>query len=92
MVNQMHFNTEQVTPVGTEWIVQRVLAAWRGVSQRRSTGEADSTPSTAVPRATSASSVSLGVLSWIIFVFTNLFVWIFHILMSFLWACFISVK
>lgn len=49
MVNQMHLNSEQVTPVGAERPVQRVLAAGRGVSQRRSTGESDSTPSTAVP-------------------------------------------
>lgn len=33
-----------------------------------------------------------GVLSWIVFVFTSLFVWIFPILMSFLWVFFISVK
>lgn len=49
MVNQMRLNSEQVTPVGAEWPAQRVLAAGRGVSQRRSTGESDATPSPAVP-------------------------------------------
>lgn len=49
MMNQMHLNPEQITGVGSEWAAQRVLAAGRGVSQRSSAGESDSTASTATP-------------------------------------------
>lgn len=53
-MNQTHLNSEQITPIGIEWSAQRALAAGRGVSQRRSAGESDSTASTAILSATSA--------------------------------------